>query len=619
MKKEVVFIGAGISGLTGAALLAKKGFKVTVVEAQFKPGGSCGIFKRDDVIFEQGSAMIYGFGEIGFNPHRFVFNSLEEPIDILKHDSLYAIHFKGHKIIFYEDIDKFVEQLGEIFPDEKEGFKKFYHDSTDLYLKVIANQPTFTTPDVVTKEQGLMQLKSAPKAYLKFLGYMNKNTEHILKKYFKSKEVFDFFNKLTSTYCYTNVKETPAILAAVMFVDNHIGGSYYPAGSTLNLVGKLEKVIEENNGDMIYNKQVKKILIENDKVAGVKLDDGSIIKCDRVVNSGNVWNLYNNLIDKNLCKKGREWANSLIPTYPSLVLFTLVKEDVIPEDTLPIEMLIGDTEKIDEGEVTLYILGKDDYTLCPKGYQTVIAIGPTFKEWINPIGDYHTEAYFKQKQEEKNRILDLIEKRFPGFKDALCHVELSTPATLQRLVMKEKGAVAGPKQQLGQHMLKRLKTKGEIEGLYNCGESTVMGTGTPAVTVSGISVANLILRECNMQEYEAKYIKGDYVTMVKKPYTGKNLKLSSDKNEDKIGKLAMKCQYCMNPRCQKSCKNNIPIRDINRRLSVGNFYGARKLLNQFDTNPCINCENVSCEEVCIRNKFAESVSIKEINSNLVKK
>ena len=47
-------------------------------------------------------------------------------------------------------------------------------------------------------------------------------------------------------------------------------------------------------------------------------------------------------------------------------------------------------------------------------------------------------------------------------------------------------------------MLKRLKTKGEIEGLYNCGESTVMGTGTPAVTVSGISVANLILRECNI-------------------------------------------------------------------------------------------------------------------------
>lgn len=619
MKKEVIFIGAGISGLTGAALLAKKGFKVTVVDAQFKPGGSCGIFKREDVIFEQGAAMIYGFGDIGFNPHRFVFNALEEPIDIIKHDYLYAIHFNGHKILFYEDMDKFVEQLGEVFPDEKDNFKRFYDDFSDLYLKVIANQPTFTTPDVVTKEQGLMQLKSAPKAYLKFLGYMNKNTEHILKKYFSSKEVFDFFNKLTSTYCYTNVKETPAILSAVMFVDNHFGGSYYPAGSTLNLIGKLEKVIEENNGEMIYNKKVEKILVKDDKVYGVKLDDGKIIKSERVVNSGNVWNLYNNLIDKDLCKKEREWANSLVPTYPSLVLFALVKDDVIPKDTLPIEMLVGDTKKIDEGEVTLYILSKDDYTLCPRGYQTVIAIGPTFKDWINSSGDYHTEKYYKQKKEEENRILNLLENRFPGFKKSVSHVELSTPATLQRLVMKEKGAVAGPKQQLGQHMLKRLKTKGDIEGLYNCGESTVMGTGTPAVTVSGISVANLILRECNMQEYEQKYIKGDYVTIVQKPYTGDNLKLSSNKTEDKIGKLAMKCQYCINPRCEKACKNNMPIRDINRRLSVGNFFGARKLLNKYSENPCINCENISCEENCIRRKFAEPVNIKEINSNLTNK
>ena len=45
-----------------------------------------------------------------------------------------------------------------------------------------------------------------------------------------------------------------------MFVDNHFGGSYYPAGSTLNLIGKLEKVIEENNGDMIDNKEVEKII-----------------------------------------------------------------------------------------------------------------------------------------------------------------------------------------------------------------------------------------------------------------------------------------------------------------------------------------------------------------------
>ena len=95
------------------------------------------------------------------------------------------------------------------------------------------------------------------------------------------------------------------------------------------------------------------------------------------------------------------------------------------------------------------------------------------------------------------------------------------------------------------------------------------------------------MKNCNIyKEYETKYIKGDYVTIVKKPYTEENLKLSSDKTEDRIGKLAMKCQYCMNPRCKKACKKDVPIRDINRRLSVGNFYGARKLLNKLlDTLP----------------------------------
>ena len=566
MENKVIVIGAGISGLTAAALLAKRGFDVTVVEAQFKPGGSCGIFKRKDVIFEQGAAMIYGFGKSGFNPHRFVFNALEEPIDIIKHDELYCINFKGKRIIFYDDMNKFTDELGNIFPEEKEGFKKFYRDLSDLYLKVIAEQPIFTTPDVVTKEQGLMQLKSHPKEYMKFLGFMNKNTEYLLKKYFKTHEVFEFFDKLTLTYCYTNVLETPAILSAIMFVDNHFGGSYYPAGSTLNLVGKLEKVIEENNGHMIYNKKVQEILVEDNKVIGVRLNDNKIIKSERVINSGNVWNLYNNLIDKNLCKKSRKWSNSLEATYSSLVLFALVDDKIIPKDTLPIEMLTSNSKKIDEDEITVYILSKDDYTLCPRGYHTIMAIGPSFEEWpISLNKDYHSMDYLNKKVIEKDRMLQVLEKRFPGFKDGLHYCELSTPSTLERLVMKEKGSAAGPKQQLGQHMMKRLKAKGEIDGLYNCGESTVMGTGTPAVTVSGISVANLILRGCKMKEYENKDIKKDYVRIVEKPYRGENLKLSINKLEDKIGKLSMKCQYCINLSCEKACKNNVPIRDINRR------------------------------------------------------
>ncbi|MBQ6630845.1 MAG: FAD-dependent oxidoreductase [Romboutsia sp.] len=617
MKYDVVVIGAGISGLTTAALLSKRNLKVCVVDAQFKPGGSCGIFKRKDVIFEQGCAMLYGFNDRGYSPHRYVFNELEEEIDIIKHDKLYAINYDGHRIIFHQDIDMFIDELVKVFPNEKSNFKRFYTDLSNQYRKVIAENPAFISPDAMKKEYGLKSFLKHPIEYIRFLGYMNKNTESILKKYFKDPEVFKFFDKLTSTYCYTNVVETPAILSSIMFVDNHFGGSYYPAGSTLNFIGKLEKVIEENDGEMIYNKEVEKIIVESNKATGVQLDDGSIINGKYIVNSGNVWNLYNKLLKDNSDEKIVKWVNSLIPSYPSVVLFALVKDSVIPKDTLPIEMLVGSKDKFDENEITVYIPSIDDKTICPDGYQSIMAIGPTLKKW--PIGfknKYNTEEYRKAKEIEKNRLLDVFENRFPGFKENLFHVEISTPSTLNRYALKEGGAAAGPKQQLGQHMMKRLKTKSEIDRLFNCGESTVMGTGTTAVTVSGISAANLILRELGIEEYEYRENMKNYVNIVKPPFKDEDLKISNNAEYDKLAKLALKCQFCEVAICQKGCKYNVPIRDINRRVAVGNIYGDRKLLNIYKENPCKNCENKDCENHCVRKSFDKSVSIKEINSKL---
>ena len=614
---DVIVIGAGLSGLTAAALLSKRNLNVCVIEAQYKPGGSCGIFKRGDTVFEQGSAMIYGFNDKGFSPHRFVFNALEESIDIVKHDELYAINFEGHRIIFYEDIDRFIEELVKVFPNERENFKRFYSDLSKRYIKIIAQDPKFITPDAMKKESGLKALIKHPIEYIRFLGYMNKNTESILQKYFKDPKVFNLFDKLTSTYCYTTVKETPAILSSIMFVDNHFGGSYYPAGSTLNLVGKLEKVIEENNGEMIYNTEVEKIIVENNIAKGIKLDNGEVLSGKYIINSGNVWNLYNKLLKDEASKEIKKWVNSLEPSYPSVVIFALVKKEVIPNGTLPIEMLIADKSKLDEGEITVYILSIDDKTLCKEEYHTIMAIGPSFKAWPKGFkNNYKNEEYRKMKEIEKNRMLNVLEKRFPGFKEGLCHVEISTPTTLNRYVLKEGGSVAGPKQKLGQHMLKRLKTKSDINNLYNCGESTVMGTGTPAVTISGISAANLILRDLGINEFEYKEGMKNYVNIVKNPFQCNQIRIGKNDEEDKLGKLALKCEFCERPLCEKKCPYKVSIRSINRRVAVGNFYGAKKILKVNNTNPCLTCKSRECEKYCIRKIKSKEVKINEINTKL---
>ena len=609
MDYDVIVIGAGLSGLTAASLLSKRGIKVAVIDKSYNPGGSCGIFKRDKVIYDQGSSMLYGFGETGFNPHRFVFNCLQEPIDVIRHDFLYAVHFGGRKIKFWADIDRFAEELGEIFPSEKENIIRFYDDLHTIYEQVMVENPVFSTPDENDSKISARNFLKHPVSHVKFLSYMNRSTYSLLKQYFRDPEIFKFFNKLTSTYCYTTVEETPAILAAVMFVDNHVGGSYYPAGSTIFLPGKLEKVIEENHGQMILEKEVQRILFDDKNPSGVLLDNGERLYARDIVYSGTVWNLYGKLIEeKHLGKDKVQKIRNIVPTYPSVVLYTKVGRNVIPTDALPIEMFAGNMEKIDESEVTLYITSIDDHTLCDADSHVVIAIGPTLEDWKTGSED----EYQKKKEVEKKRLLAVMERRFPGFRDSLKYAELATPRTIERYANKNGGAVAGPKQMIGQHMFNRMHTKTKWKNLYACGESTVMGTGTPAVTVSGISAANAILKKYKLKEFKFERGMKNYVHILEHPFEKEDLYREYPENERLVMLKARECEYCEDPSCMKN--NSLDIRGIMRRVTVGNFVGAKKLAKVLPVDKVEQKRILEeAEKSCIQNvRFNTPVEIKKV-------
>ncbi len=553
--------------------------------------------------------MLFGFGEKGFNAHRFVFNCLEEPINIIKHDLLYCVNFKGRRIRFWADIDLFAEELAQVFPSEKNSIKRFYRDLETMYRHVMVESPSYTTPDETDPDEAARAFSRHPDSYTRFLSYLDKSAKNLLSEYFSDPEIFKFFDKLTSTYCYTTVEESPAVLAAVMFVDNHIGGSYYPAGSTLFLPGKLEKVIEENGGDMLLENEVVRILFNGDHPAGVELENGDSIYADNLIYSGTVWNLYGKLIDKaHVTAERVEWAASQIPTHPSVVLYAQIDRRVIPEDTAPIEMLIGNPDSLDESEVTAYILSIDDRTLCDENSHVVVAIGPTFADW----NDQGAADYRFKKEKEKARLTAILEKRFPGFRDAVSYSEVATPRTIERYTLKNGGAVAGPKQMLGQHMLHRLHTRTEWDNLFCCGESTVMGTGTPTVTTSGISAANAVLKKLKLEPFKHQRDMKNYVRMVAKPFTADRLYEGYPEETRAIMREASRCQFCENPEC--STNTDWDIRGIMRRVAVGNFAGARKLARQSLTTEEMNQKSLAeCESRCVLNKDSGSpVKIRKV-------
>jgi prolycopene isomerase len=490
-----------------------------------------------------------------------------------------------------------------------------------LYTDVIASQQMVVPPTELPPQENLKKLLRHPLAMLASLRMLSQPAEQVIRRFVKDPELLAFFDKLCSVYVYCTARETPAILAATMFVDNHVGGAYYPARSPQVYSSTLEKALEDAGGQCLYGRRVDEILIEDGRCAGVRLADDTVVRSGAVIAGVTVWNLYGKLVRPEFQKPGRaEWARALVPTYASLVLYIAVKAEAIPPGTLPVEMLIADIEGVNQGDLTLYISSLDDPSVCPPGTHIITTIAPSPEHWPRPWDkDYRSAVYREHKAAAVERTLAQIETRFPRLRENIILMEAGTPATIERYTLKNGGAVGGPRQAIGQQLMKRLHAQSDWPGLFLCGDSTVMGMGTPAVTVSGVGAANLALRAAGRPEYGRREFAAQRVHIVKgrplAPLPGAGETLDADR----ALRLARECQYCEAPGCARGCPTGNDTRNVMRRIEARNFAGAARALRA--TNPLAEvcgylCRpGPACERRCIRRTFADGpVRIAEIES-----
>ena len=597
----VVVVGSGIGGLTAAALLAKRGLEPLVIEQHYLPGGACTAMRRRGIVFDVGVAMMFGFGQKGFNPHRFVMNEIEEEIEVIAHECLYRMHILGRELTFWRDFERYFEELASIFPRQRNELRNLYDHFYKLYKNMILENQIVAPPTEIPVKESLRNFLKNPLGMMRVLPLMFKNTESIVRKFIKDPEVIAFFNMLTCTYCYCDAKETPAVLSGALFCDNHEGGAFYPSGSPQMLSNKLERAIEKHGGQMLYRCLVDEILIDDGQAYGVRLADGTEILADRVVANATIWNLYGKLVRSLHIKPERmAWAQGFVPTFGSLVLYLGVDARAVPEGTGPISMFVEDMHHITGNDITVYVSSLVDPTLCPPGTHSMTVVQPSTVEWPRPFEpEYRSEKYQCLKQQEADKLLDQVEKHFPDLRKHIRVMEVGTPTTIERFTLKNWGAVGGPKMMMGQDMMKRLKARSEWRNLYVCGDSTVMGIGIPATTVSGVGAANVVLRDLGLEEYVPRSFAREYIRYVKgKPWSPAPDSLEPNTAES-ARRIARQCQHCKEPSCKDACPAGIETSYFARRVEAGNFEGAARALRE------VNPFSEVCGAVCPAERFCE--------------
>ncbi len=133
-------MGAGIGGLTAAALLARQGAKVLVVESHDRPGGSCTSWLRKArlpggtagrFIFDSGVQDFSGLGPGG--ALRWLLTELGLGSRLAWHRVRHRYHLDDLVIDVPATAEGFARKLAGMFPGEAGGLADFFRTISTIY------------------------------------------------------------------------------------------------------------------------------------------------------------------------------------------------------------------------------------------------------------------------------------------------------------------------------------------------------------------------------------------------------------------------------------------------------------------------------------------------------
>ncbi|MUL38183.1 carotenoid isomerase [Gloeocapsopsis dulcis] len=487
---DAIIIGSGIGGLVTATQLAAKGAKVLVLESYTIPGGSSGYFEREGYRFDVGASMIFGFGTQGttnlltkaLEAVNVKLETISDPVQIHYHLP------KGIDLKVHKNYEKFLQKLGDIFPHERQGIRQFYDECWKVFN-------CLNSMELLSLEEPQYLARvffQHPLACLGLVKYLPQNVGDIARRYIKDPELLQFID--IECYCWSVVPAdlTPMINAGMVFSDRHYGGINYPKGGVGQIAQKLVAGLEKAGGEIQYKARVSQILLDGDRAVGVELASGKTYYAKRVISNATRWDTFEKLLPvSKMPRAERKWQQRYQKSPSFLSLHLGVQADVLPIGTECHHIVLEDWQNMTDSEGTLFVSIPTllDPDLAPAGYNIVHAFTPS---WVDDWQTLSSREYEQRKEAAAGRVIERLEKIFPGLDAGLDYMEVGTPRTHRRFLNRDDGTYGPIPQRRLRGLLGMPFNRTAIPGLYCVGDSTFPGQGLNAVAFSGFACAHRV-------------------------------------------------------------------------------------------------------------------------------
>lgn len=479
---EAVVLGAGIGGMSCAALLAHNGYKVKIIEQNSSFGGKAGQLNEGGYVFDTGPSLLTLpewiddlFTSCAKNPREY-FNYSK-----LSHITRY-FYENSKQVDVVEDLDEtaqnFEQQLGlnkQIFTEYFRLWNQIYDISEKTFLKgeIKFNAPFLKSAFIWFKNTGISSILNSMASY-NATKLNNKEVEKIMNRF--------------ATYTGSSPYKTPAFMNQLAVVEM-VKGAYFPDGGIYSIPTALHKLCVDLGVQFCFNEKVQKVS-ENNKGIIVKTTHNSF-ETKKLVSNVDFYTTQK-LLGRKVKVSSENLSTSAIVFYWGVELTTpfLKLHNILFSEDYKKEFSDIFIESKIPADPTVYIniSSKKDPTHAPEGCEN----------WFVMINIPPKPTLVNEEQINKTRsyINSLIKQKFDiNLEDHIVFEEVLTPKSLFDKTGANGGALYGDHQNSLKAIMNRKPNQDKrSKNIFYVGGSVHPGGGIPLALRSGVNTAEKILK-----------------------------------------------------------------------------------------------------------------------------
>jgi phytoene dehydrogenase-like protein len=285
---DVIVIGAGLEGLLCAALLAKRGKQVIVLEEAPTAGGASFRLSKDGYTFVKGPTLFLGFERDGLYDR--LLTELGLSLSLLKRENdlfrktqpQLQIVLPDHRIDCYTEPGEMAGELRREFPDQGQELKSLWSEMErcEEIIRPRMHQAQRTNPsmgrDWINEFRERMRYTSTVRTLRR------QRADDFLRPHRLAPEIRRGLELLLLIFNGRTVEEASG-LDLVHLLGLLQRDMITISGGIPRLAEQLVKVIQEHHGDVVYRKQAAEIVLRHRAPDGIRTVDGQTVQGSCVI------------------------------------------------------------------------------------------------------------------------------------------------------------------------------------------------------------------------------------------------------------------------------------------------------------------------------------------------